>query len=93
MRYAAFILVLCFAAMAGLSRQQPEPSQPESVEVKMFDESGTRLVGTAVVPTRLAAEYREVSFYEGENPPPGTDFDIVAVPMKEGGDVYLLCIK
>jgi len=85
-------------AMASCSVETMEPKQEGAaeghvVEVLMFDESGANHVGTALFPHSLMDAYSNIEFYVGEAPPPGVDFDIVTVPMKEGGEVYLLCRK
>ena len=70
--------------------QQTE--QAEAIEVIMYDESGNE-VGIAMVPPSLAETYQYIEFYDGVAPPAGTDFDIVAIPMQDGNEVYMLCIR
>lgn len=100
MRYTILVFFAMLLAMASCEFENaaaPGPGKTDDgenvVEVLMFDEAGKSHIGTALFPHSLMDAYSNIEFYVGETPPPSVDFDIVAVPMKEGGEVYLLCRK
>lgn len=94
MRLATIIFVALLLLGASLiKKQHMQQDGSPVIEVVMFDEAGEKVVGTALLPLSLMDEYNHIGFYEGIAPPPGTDFDILPVPMKDGGEVYMLCVK
>jgi len=94
MRLATILIVALLLMGAFVKNQQaaPELAEKAIIEIVMLDEAMNK-VGTALVPLSIRDDYSYIEFYDGETPPAGTDFDIVTVQMKEGGETYLLCIK
>ena len=89
----ATILIVALLLGAFVNQQKEDPvKDPVVIEVQMLDEKLAPM-GTALIPQSLAKQYREIEFYDGTTPPPGTDFDIIEIPMKEGGGVYMLCVR
>ncbi|MCB9352610.1 MAG: hypothetical protein H6573_34765 [Lewinellaceae bacterium] len=90
MRTATILMITLLLATSCMQRQTEQQDSIE--EVLMFDELGNE-VGTALVPLSLTEAYSHIEFYDGVAPQPGTDFDIVSIPMQDGNEVYLLCIR
>ena len=92
MRLATILIVALLLLGAFVKQQEDTAKEPVVIEVQMLDEKLAPM-GTALIPQSLAKQYREIEFYDGTTPPPGTDFDIIEIPMKEGGGVYMLCVR
>lgn len=88
-----FIAFLLGAAALGATKEAGKPADPEIAELAVYHNESMELMCVALVPYALADKYSYIGIFEGEMPPPSTDFDLVTVSKKGGGDVVLLCVR
>lgn len=86
-----FIVFLLCAAFIS-SSQKAEKPEAAIVEIVMLDGKGDK-VGTALVPIHLRDIYSDIRFYQGTFPSSSTDYDVLEIPMKGGGEVYMIGIR
>jgi hypothetical protein len=90
-----FALAFLCACAPDDNQQQYEAPAPkvQVIEAVLFDDGMTNQIGTALLPKWWAHEYRHIEFFNGTYPPAGTDFDVMTARLKEGGEVFVLCIR
>jgi hypothetical protein len=88
-----FALVFLMACAPDDNQRQYDAPKVQVIEVVLWDEGMSNQIGTALLPKWWAYEYGHIEFFNGTYPPAGTDYDVLPARLKEGGEVYVLCIR